>query len=168
MPHNYQRGYIYNSILFYRSSGLGLATAQSLHSSNAYICIIDLSPPPNSSFSESLTRIKYIQTDITSLPSIRSAVNDAITWSRSNNAPLGGVINCAGVGTAGKIIDAKNEAHSADLWDFSLDVNLNGAFNLTRLGLEHLVKVEPEHTEDGERGVIIFVSSAAAVRLRSQ
>ena len=72
------------------------------------------------------------------------------------------------MGTAGKIIDAKNEAHSADLWEFSLDVNLNGAFNLTRLGLEHLVKVEPEHTEDGERGVIIFVSSAAAVRLRSQ
>ena len=50
-------------------------------------------------------------------------------------------------------------------WDFSLDVNLNGAFNLTRLVLEHLVKVNPEETEDGERGVIIFISSAAAVRV---
>ena len=73
------------------------------------------------------------------------------------------MINCAGVGTAGKIIDANNEAHTLDLWNFSLDVNLNGAFNLTRLALEHLVKVDPEKTDDGERGVIIFVSSAAAV-----
>jgi 3-hydroxyacyl-CoA dehydrogenase / 3-hydroxy-2-methylbutyryl-CoA dehydrogenase len=74
------------------------------------------------------------------------------------------VINCAGVGTAEKIIDAKHEAHALDLWDFTLGVNLNGAFNLTRLALEHLVKVDPEPTEDGERGVVIFVSSAAAVR----
>jgi 3-hydroxyacyl-CoA dehydrogenase / 3-hydroxy-2-methylbutyryl-CoA dehydrogenase len=74
------------------------------------------------------------------------------------------VINCAGVGTAGKIIDANNEAHDLGIWDFTLDVNLNGTFNLTRLALEHLVKVDPEPTEDGERGVIIFVSSAAAVR----
>lgn len=50
-----------------------------------------------------------------------------------------------------------------NLWDFALAVNLTGSFNLTRLVLKHLVKIEPEETPDGERGVIIFVSSAAAV-----
>lgn len=79
-------------------------------------------------------------------------------------ARLGGVINCAGVGTAGKIIDATGEPHSMDLWDFTIAVNLTGSFNLTRLVLQHLVKVEPEDGEDGERGVVVFVSSAAAVR----
>lgn len=41
-------------------------------------------------------------------------------------------------------------------------VNLTGSFNLTRLVLEHLIKVDPEPGSDGERGVVIFVSSAAA------
>lgn len=144
------------------SSGLGLATAHTLLSSNAYVSILDISPPPASLSSQSSSRFKYFHTDITSLPSIRSAVDNTVVWSRSNNAPLGGVINSAGVGTAGKIIDQNNEAHDLGLWNFSLDVNLNGAFNLTRFALEHLVNVDPEQTEDGERGVIIFVSSAAA------
>lgn len=52
-----------------------------------------------------------------------------------------------------------------DLWDFALAVNLTGSFNLTRLVLKHLVKVEPEEGADGERGVVVFVSSAAAVSL---
>lgn len=74
------------------------------------------------------------------------------------------MINCAGVGTAAKIIDAQGEPHSLALWDFALAVNLTGSFNLTRLVLKHLVKVEPEEGgTDGERGVVIFVSSAAAV-----
>lgn len=41
-------------------------------------------------------------------------------------------------------------------------MNLTGTFNLTRLALKHLIKVEPEQP-DGERGVIIMVASAAAV-----
>jgi NAD(P)-dependent dehydrogenase (short-subunit alcohol dehydrogenase family) len=45
-------------------------------------------------------------------------------------------------------------------------VNVIGTFNLTRQVLEHLIKVEPEGA-DGERGVIIMVSSAAAVRWNS-
>jgi len=49
-----------------------------------------------------------------------------------------------------------------DIWDFTIAVNLTGSFNLTRLVLEHLVKVDPESGTDGERGVVIFVSSAAA------
>ncbi len=65
---------------------------------------------------------------------------------------------------ASKIIDAQNEPHSLDLWDFVLAVNLTGTFNLTRLALKHLVTVEPENgTVDGERGVVILVSSSAAV-----
>lgn len=42
-------------------------------------------------------------------------------------------------------------------------MNLTGSFNLTRLVLEHLVQVQPEAGPDGERGVVVFVASAAAV-----
>jgi 3-hydroxyacyl-CoA dehydrogenase/3-hydroxy-2-methylbutyryl-CoA dehydrogenase len=62
-----------------------------------------------------------------------------------------------------KIIDSHGNPHSLDLWDFTIAVNLTGTFNLTRLALPHLISVNPEGP-DGERGVIIFVSSSAAVR----
>jgi len=43
-----------------------------------------------------------------------------------------------------------------------LAVNLTGTFNLTRLALKHMVHNQPEESIDGERGVVILVSSSAA------
>lgn len=63
-----------------------------------------------------------------------------------------------------QIIDAQNNPHSLDLWNFAIAVNLTGTFNLTRLALQHLVHVPPEGP-DSERGIIIMVASAAAVSL---
>lgn len=129
---------------------------------HAYVSILDRSPPPDEVTSSK--NVKFFKTDITVLAEVASAVNNTVEWASSTNAPLGGVINCAGVGTAAKIIDAHGKPHSLDLWEFAIAVNLTGSFNLTRLVLEHLVKVEPEKAgRDGERGVVIFVASAAAV-----
>nr|GAT56611.1 3-hydroxy-acyl-CoA dehydrogenase [Mycena chlorophos] len=140
------------------SSGLGLETARDLLSAGAYIAILDRAAPPADLDS---SKVKYFEIDITDVSQIESAVEGAVEWAKKTGAPLGGVINCAGVGTAAKTIDVFNEPHSLDLWDFTLAVNLTGSFNLTRLALKHLIKVDPEG-EDGERGVVIFVSSAAA------
>ncbi|ESK93179.1 3-hydroxyacyl- dehydrogenase [Moniliophthora roreri MCA 2997] len=141
------------------SSGLGLATVQYLIGAKAFISILDRSPPP-SELSSSQT--KFFQTDITKVDEIERAVEDTVAWTKETGAVLGGVINCAGVGVAAKIIDAQNKPHTLDLWDFVLAVNLTGSFNLTRLVLKHLVHVEPEPEKDGERGVVVLVSSAAA------
>ena len=62
------------------------------------------------------------------------------------------------------MVESDGTPHSVDLWDFALAVNLTGSFNLSRLVLKHLIKVPPEG-EDGERGIIILVASAAAVSL---
>jgi 3-hydroxyacyl-CoA dehydrogenase / 3-hydroxy-2-methylbutyryl-CoA dehydrogenase len=145
----------------FSSSGLGLATVKDLLSSNAYISILDRSSPPEDLSSSPC--VKFFETDITDVDQIQAAVNGTVSWARQNNAPLGGVINCAGVGTAAKIIDHKNEPHDLDTWNFTLNVNLTGSFNLTRLALREMVRNEPEETEDGERGVVVFVASAAAV-----
>ncbi|KAK7031684.1 3-hydroxy-acyl-CoA dehydrogenase, partial [Favolaschia claudopus] len=141
------------------SSGLGLATVQDLIAADAYISIVDRAPPPQAL---PTSQIKYFETDITNLKQIQQAVDGTVEWAAATNAPLGGVINCAGVGTAAKIIDAHNEPHSLDLWDFTLAVNVTGTFNLTRLALQHMIKATPEDGPDGERGVIVMVSSAAA------
>ncbi|KAJ6617027.1 3-hydroxyacyl-CoA dehydrogenase [Mycena sp. CBHHK59/15] len=141
------------------SSGLGLATVKDLVSSNVFVSIVDRSPPPED-FATS--QIKFFETDITKLEQIEKAVDGTVEWANKIGKPLGGIINCAGVGTAAKIIDAHNEPHSLDLWDVTLAVNLTGTFNLTRLALRHMVKVAPEDGPDGERGVVVLVSSAAA------
>lgn len=61
------------------------------------------------------------------------------------------------------MVDKNGEAHDAEIWDFAIKVNLSGTFHLTRLFVEHMVKhVEPLEEEDGERGVVIMVASAAA------
>ncbi|KAJ7708980.1 3-hydroxy-acyl-CoA-dehydrogenase [Mycena rosella] len=146
-------------MFLHRSSGLGLATVQDLISANAFVSIVDRSPPPADLPAD---RIKFFETDITKLEQIERAVNGSVEWAAETSAPLGGVINCAGVGTAAKMIDAHNRPHPLDLWNFTVAVNLTGTFNLTRLVLGHLVKVAPEDGADGERGVVVLVASAAA------
>ncbi|KAJ7066801.1 3-hydroxy-acyl-CoA-dehydrogenase [Mycena belliarum] len=130
-----------------------------LISANAFVSIVDRSPPPSDL---PASRIKFYETDITNLAQIERAVDGTVEWAARTNAPLGGVINCAGVGTAAKMIDVHNQPHSLDLWDFTLAVNLTGTFNLTRLVLAHLVKTAPEEGADGERGIVVLVASAAA------
>jgi NAD(P)-dependent dehydrogenase (short-subunit alcohol dehydrogenase family) len=48
------------------------------------------------------------------------------------------------------------------MFEFAMRINVIGTFDLTRRTLEHLIQNDPEG-EDGERGIIIMVSSAAAV-----
>lgn len=106
--------------------------------------------------------MKYIKLDITSTSEIESAVQAVVSWTKETNALLGGVINCAGVGVAAKFVN-DGEPHDLELWEWALKVNLTGTFDLTRRVVSELVKVAPQEGEDAERGVIIMVSSAAAV-----
>jgi phosphoribosylaminoimidazolecarboxamide formyltransferase/IMP cyclohydrolase len=65
-----------------------------------------------------------------------------------------------------QVIGADGQPHSLDVWNLTMDVNLTGTFNLTRIACKHLVTV-PSEGPDGERGVVIMVASAAAVRCYS-
>ncbi len=65
-----------------------------------------------------------------------------------------------------QIIGADGQPHSLDVWNFTMDVNLTGTFNLTRVACKYLVTVPPEGP-DGERGVVVMVASTAAVRWHS-
>ncbi|KIK62015.1 hypothetical protein GYMLUDRAFT_165638 [Collybiopsis luxurians FD-317 M1] len=141
------------------SSGLGLATVQMLVQAKAYVSILDRAPPPSELIS---SQVKFYETDITVVSQIEKAVEETVNWTKQTGAVLRGVVNSAGVAAGSKIIDAQNEPHSLDLWEFVLAVNLTGTFNLTRIALKHMVRSEPEDNADGERGVIILVSSSAA------
>ncbi|KAG5641306.1 hypothetical protein DXG03_005555 [Asterophora parasitica] len=149
----------------HRSSGLGLATAQDLLSGGASVAILDLKPWPTSLSSEQdNAKVLFVATDIREVAQIEGAVQRVVEWTRETGAALGGVINSAGLGRNELLINAKGKPHGTDVWDLTLGVNVAGTFHLTRLALEHLVRVKPEDTPDGERGVIILIASEAAVR----
>ncbi|KAF8517949.1 3-hydroxy-acyl-CoA-dehydrogenase [Hysterangium stoloniferum] len=140
------------------SSGLGLATVETLLASGAYVSILDLSAPPSS---QDPSHTAFFQTDISKTADVARAVEGTVAWAEKTGALLGGVVNAAGVGTVGKVVDARGDPLSLGLFEFTLAVNVVGTFDLTRLACKHLIHVPPEG-EDGERGVIIMVSSAAA------
>lgn len=82
------------------SSGLGYATVVDLLQLDAYVSVVDLHPPKDL---EASSHVKFFQTDITKLEAIESAVDGTVSWTKDTGATLGGVINCAGVGTAAKV-----------------------------------------------------------------
>ncbi|KIJ55215.1 hypothetical protein M422DRAFT_774301 [Sphaerobolus stellatus SS14] len=141
------------------SSGLGLATVQTLLSHSANVTILDLSPPPSTL--SPISSFKYFKTDISNEKQVEIAVEETVKWSKETGKVLGGVICAAGVGTVGKVINASGSPHSLSLFRFTQEVNVIGTFNLARLACKHLIEVPPEG-EDGERGIVIMISSVAA------
>jgi len=46
---------------------------------------------------------KFWELNITKVDNITRVVDKVISWTKQNGAPLGGIINCAGIGTAAKV-----------------------------------------------------------------
>lgn len=66
----------------------------------ARVAILDLRPAEGLSGD---ARVKFFETDITSAEDIARAVEGTVAWAQTTGARLGGVVNCAGVGTAAKV-----------------------------------------------------------------
>ncbi len=130
------------------ASGLGEATTQALLERGAHVVVADLTgPAPEGAH--------FVETDVTNTEQVARAM----TVATQQDAPLSGIVNCAGIGAATKVL-AKNGPHPLDEFQRVLTVNLAGTFNVIRLGAEAMSANEPG--QDGERGVIINTASAAA------
>ena len=106
-------------------------------------------------------RIRFFTTDVSNSSSISAAIRGTISWIKETGKALGGVVAAAGVSTPAKIIDRHGEGFDMNGFDFVMGVNVRGSVDLVRQSLPHLSKVDPEGT-DGERGVVVLVSSSAA------
>jgi len=134
------------------ASGLGLATARRLAKGGAHVVLIDLA---GSAGAEQAAAIggTFVPADVTDEQQVSTALDAAVA-----HGPLRVAVNCAGVGTAGRVIGKKGVLA---LEDFArvVNVNLIGTFNVIRLAAVRMLEAEPV---DGERGVIVNTASVAA------
>jgi NAD(P)-dependent dehydrogenase (short-subunit alcohol dehydrogenase family) len=134
------------------ASGLGLATATVLAQAGAQVVIVDL---PSSAGEQRATDIggRFAPADVTDEAAVRGAVDAAVEL-----GPLRIVINCAGIGTPGRVI-GKQGVLPLEQFEQVVRVNLIGTFNVIRLAVAAMVATEPI---DGERGVVVNTASVAA------
>jgi NAD(P)-dependent dehydrogenase (short-subunit alcohol dehydrogenase family) len=130
------------------SSGLGGATVEALLERGAHVVVADRA-------GTAPTGAVFVETDVTNA----DAVAHAIEVASQQPGPLSGVVNCAGIGVANKVL-GKAGPHPLEDFMRVLEVNLAGTFNVLRLAAAAMSQAEPGPS--GERGVIINTASAAA------
>ena len=138
------------------ASGLGAACARLLVQSGAKILIADMNSETGLALASELgDAARFVQANVTDEESVQNAVQTAV----SEFGGLHITINCAGIGTAERVL-GKNGPGSLASFSRVIQVNLIGMFNTIRLTAAAMANNEP--TAGGERGVIINTASVAA------
>jgi NAD(P)-dependent dehydrogenase (short-subunit alcohol dehydrogenase family) len=137
-------------------SGLGAATARLLAENGANVVLADVNEEAGEQVaSEIASGAKFVRTDVTDEESVQDALDSVVEIFGS----LNGVVNCAGIGPAAKLVGRKG-VHDLGLFTKTVEINLVGTFNVIRLAAVRLAENEPD--EEGERGVIVNTASVAA------
>jgi NAD(P)-dependent dehydrogenase (short-subunit alcohol dehydrogenase family) len=136
------------------ASGLGGATAKALAAAGAKVAILDMNIYLAQKIAEEINGIA-VECNVADEASAINAIN--IVKEKHGVARV--LVNCAGIGNAGRIV-GKNGPML--LTDFSkvINVNLIGSFNMMRLVAAEMITADL--LPDGERGVIISTASVAA------
>lgn len=138
------------------ASGLGLATAELLIYAGSQVVIFDIDDKKGELAQAKLgDNSLFFQVDICSGEGVANAVEKASKAFGS----ISGLINCAGIGPAKRVV-GKDGPHSLADFQKVIEVNLVGTFNTLRLVANQMQKNEPN--ADGERGVVINTASVAA------
>lgn len=136
------------------SSGLGAGTAQVLAQAGGHVVLADVDAEHGEPLAAALGGV-FVKTDVTA----EDQVANAIATAQAAYGSLQGVVHCAGIGVAARIL-SKDGAHSLDLFRHVIDINLVGTFNVLRLCAQAMAAQQPG--EDGERGAIVVTASVAA------
>src|SRR5580692_10802267 len=83
----------------------------------------------------------------------------AVAAARQRHGTARIAVNCAGVGTPGRIV-GRDGPLPLDPFRRVIEINLIGSFNLLRLAAADMTALEP--LADGERGLIVLTASVAA------
>ena len=135
-------------------SGLGAATASMLARAGCRVALLDINQAAAEASAARIGGVG-IACDVADAASAESAVAAA----RTAHGPARVLVNCAGVGTAGRIVGRDGPMQLA-AFERVIRINLIGSFNILRLAAADMSALDP--LDDGERGVIINTASIAA------
>ncbi len=138
------------------ASGFGRATAEALAKRGAGVAILDRPQSKGKDVAQEIGGT-FHEVDITDFDGTEKVLEAAV-------ADLGGLhiaVTTAGGGIGERTVK-KDGPHSLESFRKSIDLNLIGTFNISRLAAWHMSKNDPVDEEAEERGVIINTASIAA------
>jgi NAD(P)-dependent dehydrogenase (short-subunit alcohol dehydrogenase family) len=138
------------------ASGFGRATAESLAKRGASVAILDRAQSDGKDVASAIGAA-FHEVDVTDFAGTETVLQTAVD-------ALGGlhiIVTTAGGGIGERTIK-RDGPHSLDSFRATIDLNLIGSFNISRLAAWQMSKQEPVDDEAEERGVIINTASIAA------
>ncbi len=136
-------------------SGMGAETARHLAREGAKVAVLDVNVKGAQRVAEEIEGVA-IGCDVSDARSGEQALAAA----REAHGPARVLVNCAGIGTPGRIV-ARGGPIALQDYERVIRVNLVGTFNMLRLAAADMTGLEPVN-ESGEQGVIINTASVAA------
>jgi len=139
------------------ASGLGAGAAHRLAEAGATVVVVDL---PGTSAKDVAKEIGNnsvaMECDVTD----SAAVEECVTSAQNEYGKIDVCVNAAGVPHSARILSRDREPFPLDVFRRVVDVNLIGLFDMMRMCARVMSHNEPN--DDGERGVIVNVSSVAS------
>jgi NAD(P)-dependent dehydrogenase (short-subunit alcohol dehydrogenase family) len=138
------------------AGGLGEATVRRLHAEGLGVVIADLAQEKGTALADELgSRAEFVSTDVTDEDSVHQAIEAAKKLGTLRYA----VIAHGGFGVAQRIVGRDGSAADYAGFTKTIDLYLNGTYNLLRLVAASVAATEP--VDGGERGAIVMTSSIA-------
>ncbi len=139
------------------ASGLGEAVVRDIVAKGGRASILDFDASRGEELAAELGgSTVFCQTDVTDETSVQAAMEKTVVAFGAIQV----AVNCASVGTPKKVIDRDGNPMPIEFFNKVIQINLVGTMNVVRLAAVQMLKNSP--TDDGERGVVINVSSVAA------
>ena len=136
------------------ASGLGEATARHFAASGARVTLLDLDKERGEAVARDIGGT-FVETDVTD----ESSVARAVAQATEAMGKITAAVNCAGIALGIRTV-GRDGAHPLEAFKRTIDINLNGTFNVARLAAETMQGNTPD--AEGARGVIINTASIAA------
>lgn len=135
-------------------SGLGAATAAHLASLGAQVAVADINQAAAEAQASRIGGLG-LGCDVADAASGEAVIAAA----RAAHGPVRILVNCAGIGTSGRIV-GRDGPLKLEAFERVIRVNLIGSFNMLRLAAAEMAGADP--LDEGERGVIVNTASIAA------
>jgi NAD(P)-dependent dehydrogenase (short-subunit alcohol dehydrogenase family) len=141
------------------ASGLGAAVTHDLIGRGARVVLADLAEEQGVRLAAQLGEAaRFVPTDVCSEVSAQAAVDAAV----AAFGGLHGLVNCAGVAPAEKVL-GKEGPHRLASFQKVISINLIGSFNMVRLAAQAMVQTDQISSgSESVAGVIVNTASVAA------